>query len=127
MENNVPRERWLYPDRGMKKWLGWILSDHATFMEDATVSETPVDPKPQQSPETISDVLEDAWQNAKIVAIQMGTIYNDGLLPDVEGAVIGYWDDQVYLQQKTGDVKALSTTDIRNVQLLNPDKWWALV
>ena len=107
MENNVPRERWLYPDRGMKKWLGWILSDHATFMEDATVSETPVDPKPQQSPETISDVLEDAWQNAKIVAIQMGTIYNDGLLPDVEGAVIGYWDDQVYLQQKTGDVKAL--------------------
>lgn len=46
---------------------------------------------------------------------------------DVMGAVIGYWDDQVYLQQKTGDVKALSTTDIRNVQLLNPDKWWALV
>lgn len=25
MENNVPREKWLYPDRGMKKWLGWIL------------------------------------------------------------------------------------------------------
>ena len=66
MENNVPREKWLYPDRCMKKWLGWILSDHSAYMEKASISERPVEPKPEQSQETISDILEDAWQNAKL-------------------------------------------------------------
>ena len=46
MENNVPREKWLYPDRCMKKWLGWILSDHSAYMEKASISERPVEPKP---------------------------------------------------------------------------------
>ena len=49
MENNVPREKWLYPDRCMKKWLGWILSDHSAYMEEASISERPVEPKPEQS------------------------------------------------------------------------------
>ena len=49
MENNVPREKWLYPDRCMKKWLGWILSDHSAYMEKASISERPVEPKPEQS------------------------------------------------------------------------------
>ena len=39
MENNVPQEKWLYPDRCMKKWLGWILSDHSAYMEKASISE----------------------------------------------------------------------------------------
>ena len=77
MENNVPQEKWLYPDRCMKKWLGWILSDHSAYMEKASISERPVEPKPEQSQETISDILEDAWQNAKIVAVQIGTPYDD--------------------------------------------------
>lgn len=126
MENNVPKEKWLYPDRGMKKWLGWILSDHSAYMEKASISERPVEPKPEQSQETISDILEDAWQNAKIVAVQIGTPYDDRLLPDIEGAVIGHWDDQVYLQLKNGDTQSINAADIRNVALLNPDRWWAL-
>ena len=79
-----------------------------------------------QSQETISDILEDAWQNAKIVAVQIGTPYDDRLLPDIEGAVIGHWDDQVYLQLKNGDTQSINVADIRNVALLNPDRWWAL-
>lgn len=126
MENNVPREKWLYPDRCMKKWLGWILSDHSAYMEEASISERPVEPKPEQSQETISDILEDAWQNAKIVAVQVGTPYDERLLPDIEGAVIGHWDDQVYLQLKNGDTQSIDAADIRNVALLNPDRWWAL-
>ena len=126
MENNVPREKWLYPDRCMKKWLGWILSDHSAYMEEASISERPVEPKPEQSQETISDILEDAGQNAKIVAVQIGTPYDDRLLPDIEGAVIGHWDDQVYLQLKNGDTQSINAADIRNVALLNPDRWWAL-
>ena len=126
MENNVPREKWLYPDRCMKKWLGWILSDHSAYMEEAAISEQPVQPKPEQTQETINGVLEDAWQNSKIVAVQIGTPYDDRLLPDIEGAVIGHWDDQVYLQLKTGEMKSINAAEIRNVQLLNPDRWWAL-
>lgn len=95
-------------------------------MEKAAISEQPVPPKPEQSQETISDVLEDAWQNAKIVAVQVGKPYDEHLLPDIEGAVIGRWDDQVYLQLKTGEIQSIDAADIRNVQLLNPDRWWAL-
>ncbi|POE40582.1 DNA-directed RNA polymerase beta subunit [Lacticaseibacillus paracasei] len=126
MENNVPREKWLYPDRCMKKWLGWILSDHSAYMEEAAISEQPAQPKPEQSQEIISDVLEDAWENAKIVAVQVGTPNDEHLLPDIEGAVIGRWDDQVYLQLKTGEMQSIDAAEIRNVQLLNPDRWWAL-
>lgn len=126
MENNVPREKWLYPDRGMKKWLGWILSDHSAYMEEASISERPVQPKLEQSQEIISDILEDAWQNAKIVAVHVGTPNDEHLLPDIEGAVIGRWDDQVYLQLKTGEMQSIDAAEIRNVQLLNPDRWWAL-
>jgi len=86
----------------------------------------PGEPKPERSQETISDILEDAWQNAKIVAVQIGTPYDDRLLPDIEGAVIGHWDDQVYLQLKNGDTQSVNAADIRNVALLNPDRWWAL-
>lgn len=51
MENNVAREKWLYPDCCMKKWFGWILSDHSTYGEETSISEYPV--KPEQSQETI--------------------------------------------------------------------------
>lgn len=93
MENNIPREKWLYPDRCMKKWLSWIPSDHSAYMKKASISERSVEPKPEQSQETISDILKDTWQNAKIAAVQVGTPYYDQLLPDIEGAVIGHWDD----------------------------------
>lgn len=42
MERSVSEVLCLYPDRGMQKWLGWILSDHSAYMEDQPYSETPV-------------------------------------------------------------------------------------
>ncbi len=34
MIRNVPRDQWLYNDRGMMKWLGYFLSDHTQDMTD---------------------------------------------------------------------------------------------
>ncbi|WP_338321794.1 DNA-directed RNA polymerase subunit beta [Lacticaseibacillus paracasei] len=103
-----------------------MFSNHSDFTEAVSISGRPVEPKPEQYQETISNTLEDAWQNAKIVVVQIGTPYDDRLLPDIEGTVIGHWDDQVYLQIKNGDTQSINAADIWNVALLNPDRWWAL-
>ncbi|WP_288530584.1 hypothetical protein [uncultured Lactiplantibacillus sp.] len=35
MERVVPCEKWLYDDRGMMKWMGWILAGHSAYLEGA--------------------------------------------------------------------------------------------
>lgn len=48
---SIPVADWLYPDRGMIKWQGFILSDHNEVMDferavrAAAVEEPPVDPE----------------------------------------------------------------------------------
>ncbi|POD88767.1 hypothetical protein S101258_00481 [Lactiplantibacillus plantarum subsp. plantarum] len=41
MERVVPREKWLYDDRGMMKWMGWILAGHSAYLETEQQQTTP--------------------------------------------------------------------------------------
>lgn len=42
MIRNVPRDQWLYNDRGMMKWLGYFLSDHTQDMTDKKSAKFPL-------------------------------------------------------------------------------------
>ena len=123
MENNVPQSLWLYVDRGMKKRLGWILSDHSAYMEEQANYDQPISPKSLQSEAVFDQRLQEAWQQSEVVAIQLN--YSpDGLLsPDIEGAVLGHQENQVYLQQKSGRSQPVSVEDIRHVSLLDSESW----
>ncbi|MGE9133521.1 DNA-directed RNA polymerase subunit beta [Lacticaseibacillus paracasei] len=125
MENNVPQSRWLYADRGMKKWLGWILSDHSAYLEDQANYERPVSPKSLQCEAVIDQRLQEAWQQSEVVAIQLNYSLDGLLSPDIEGTVLGYQENQVYLQQKSGRSQPVSVEDIRHVSLLDSVSWWS--
>ncbi|WP_203633504.1 DNA-directed RNA polymerase subunit beta [Lacticaseibacillus suibinensis] len=124
MERNVPRELWLYPDRGMKKWLGWILSDHSAYMESQAIDEKPTPEKPEQKPSVIDQVLQTAWEQGQVVAIQLNALYDGQYRRDLEGPILGYADGQIYLQRKDGLVLPVQVEDIRHIDVLDATKWW---
>lgn len=124
MERNVPRELWLYPDRGMKKWLGWILSDHSVYMESQAIDEIPTPEKPEQKASVIDQVLQTAWEQGQVVAIQLNALYDGQYRRDLEGPILGYADGQIYLQRKDGLVLPVQVEDIRHIDVLDATKWW---
>lgn len=124
VENNVPRELWLYPDRGMMKWMGWLLSDHSAYLEEAAKSEKPQQPLSEMTFADINATLQTAWEQSQSVAVQLAALYNDQYLPLIEGAVVGLVDGQVYLQPKSGRPRMLAVADIRHVEPLDTTKWW---
>ncbi|MFD1400254.1 DNA-directed RNA polymerase subunit beta [Lacticaseibacillus suilingensis] len=124
MERNVPQELWLYPDRGMKKWLGWILSDHSAYMESQAIDEKPTPEKPEQKASVIDQILQTAWEQGQVVAIQLNALYDGQYRRDLEGPILGYADGQIYLQRKDGLVLPVQVEDIRHIDVLNATKWW---
>lgn len=124
MERNVPRELWLYPDRGMKKWLGWILSDHSAYMESQAIDEKPTPEKPEQKANVIDQILQTAWEQGQVVAIQLNALYDGQYRRDLEGPILGYADGQIYLQRKDGLVLPVQVEDIRHIDVLDATKWW---
>lgn len=125
VEHNVPRDQWLYPDRGMMKWMGWLLSDHSAYMSVAAKSDKPEPELSEMSFEKINACLQHAWEQSQSVAIQLAELENGQYLPLVEGAVCGFVDGQVYLQQKTGGMRMVQVEEIRHVELMDATKWWA--
>lgn len=113
MESNVPRELWLYDDRCMKKWQGWILSDHSQYMENETAAEAPVQPLAEQPFAVINERLQRSWENALVVSIQSSDVYGGNYSRPVEGACVGLSDGQCYLQGKDGAIHAFSIEDMR--------------
>lgn len=111
--NNVPKERWLYNDRGMAKWMGWLLSDHSAYLNEATKSDLPEAPLTEMTAEDIDSALQRAWLNSKAVSIQLAPLYDSKFLPLIEGAVIGCTEGQVNLLQKDTTIRTIDVADIR--------------
>ncbi|KRL54403.1 hypothetical protein FD08_GL004319 [Lentilactobacillus parakefiri DSM 10551] len=114
MIRDVPRDQWLYNDRGMVKWLGYFLSDHTQDMADKKVDEVPTHRLPEQDPEVIDRVLQDSWQNSKQITLQLN---DDGYLNvyNISGIVIGTNDHFIYLQ--TNKMVTINVNDIRHAKL----------
>lgn len=125
-----PTTTWLstrdqgYQDRKMIKWLGFILSDH---MEDIKKNKAhlnrPVVRQDKQSPQTISQILNEAYHHHQMVSVQLNYVYQGDYAQDIHGVVAGF--DGPYIHIKTlDDFFSIELEVIHHVALLSPEKWY---
>lgn len=119
-----PKDLWLYPDRGIMKWMGFFFSDYTDSMVEARNDERPVLPKPIMDSAEINEILDDSYRNKSKIIIQSSTIYDGQLLPDLIGAVYGFSDGIIYLIDNNGRLAKIKTAEIRNVAYKDTKKWW---
>ena len=103
-----------YQDRGMKKWQGFMLSDHiATLNRDKEEKAKVYSEKDTMSETEVSQVLLQAFANNKIVAVQLKEKTLDKKIqPDIVGLVKGYEDDKIII----GDNK-VELSDINHIEI----------
>lgn len=124
MQQIVPRTKWLYDDRGMKKWMGWLLSDHTTYLEDQKQSEKPSETRKEMSIEKISNILNIAWKYHKVISIQLNFLYHGKYVSELIGCIQGFQDGQLFIQESDDELRMIHVEDIRNVALEDATKWW---
>lgn len=88
-----------YQDRGMKKWQGFMLSDHiAALNKDKENNAKVYSEKNSMSEVEISQVLLQAFANNKIVSVQLKEKTLDKKIqPDIIGIVKGYEENQIVI------------------------------
>ncbi len=123
-ERIVPREQWLYDDRGMMKWMGWLLSDHSAFMENAKQAEKPVPVKSEMTPTEIQRTLQTAFEQNRAVWIQPNIIADGQYVPEVGGYPVTFYAGRVYLEQAGHQLWMIHVETIRHVALQSNEKWW---
>ena len=103
-----------YQDRGMKKWQGFMLSDHiAALNKDKENNAKEYSKKDAMSEADISQVLLQAFANNKTVYVQLKEKTLDKQVqPDIVGLVKGYEDDKIII----GDNK-VELSNINNIQI----------
>ena len=103
-----------YQDRGMKKWQGFMLSDHiAALNKDKENNAKEYFEKNSMSEEEVSQVLLQAFANNKVVAVQLKEKTLDKKIqPDIVGLVKGYKGDKIIIGNNEVEL-----SNINNVQL----------
>ena len=103
-----------YQDRGMKKWQGFMLSDHiATLNRDKEEKATVYAEKDTMSETEVSQVLLQAFANNKIVSVQLKEKTLDKKIqPDIVGLVKGYEGDKIII----GDTE-VELSNINNIEI----------
>jgi hypothetical protein len=124
---DVPRDRWLYADRSMAKWLGWLLSDHTAYLSEKKKSGTPTPLLPQMRAADIDENLQTAWQKSKPITLQLTPDFDeDEHAPMISGAIVGFSAGQIsIMQRETGELATISVAEIRHAELVAPKHWWA--
>lgn len=103
-----------YQDRGMKKWQGFMLSDHiAALNRDKEEKAKEYTEKDTMSENEISQVLLQAFANNKVVVVQLKEKTLDKKIqPDIVGLVKGYEGDKIVI----GDNK-VELSDINHIEI----------
>ncbi len=103
-----------YQDRGMKKWQGFMLSDHiATLNRNKEEKAKIYSEKDTMSEVEVSQVLLQAYANNKVVAVQLKEKTLDKKIqPDIVGLVKGYKGDRIVI----GDTE-VELSNINNIQI----------
>lgn len=122
----VDKSNWLYPDRGMAKWMGWLLSDHSAYLAEAAHFDKPNRPLPAMSARDINILLTHAWEQSSAVSLQLNELYNNQYLPPVAGVVLGLAAGQVNIMQRNEQIQTVAVSDIRHAADLNATKWWRI-
>ena len=103
-----------YQDRGMKKWQGFMLSDHiAALNRDKENNAKVYTEKDTMSETEISQVLLQAFANNKLVSVQLKEKTLDKKIqPDIVGLVKGYEGDRIVI----GDTE-VELGNINNIEI----------
>ena len=103
-----------YQDRGMKKWQGFMLSDHiATLNRDKEEKAKVYAEKDTMSETEVSQVLLQAFANNNLVSVQLKEKTLDKKIqPDIIGLVKGYKGDKIII----GD-NEVELGNINNIQI----------
>ena len=103
-----------YQDRGMKKWQGFMLSDHiAALNRDKENNAKEYSEKDTMSQVEISQVLLRAFANHKVVSVQLKEKTLDKKVqPDIVGLVKGYEGDKIVI----GDTE-VELSNINNIEI----------
>lgn len=104
-----------YQDRGMKKWQGFMLSDHiATLNRDKEEKSKLYTEKETMSEVEISQVLLQAFANNKVVAVQLKEKTLDKKIqPDIVGPVKGYENDKIVVGDNEIELSNINHIEIR--------------
>ena len=103
-----------YQDRGMKKWQGFMLSDHiAALNKDKENNAKVYTEKDAMSEAYISQILLQAFATNKVVSVQIKEKTVDKKMqPDIVGLVKGYKGDRIVI----GDTE-VELSNINNIQI----------
>lgn len=118
-----------YKDRGKMKWIGLMLSDHSEALKNQkqTSYSSFCSPKPKQPLEEISAGLYHSYSREKPLAIQLNIITEGHYLPDIEGFIVGFREDSIYLKQRDCTLKTIAIEDIRHIEWIDTANWFAKV
>lgn len=103
-----------YQDRGMKKWQGFMLSDHiAALNKDKENNAKVYTEKDAMSEADICQVLLQAFANNRTVSVQLKEKTLDKKIqPDIVGLVKGYEGDRIVI----GDTE-VELSNINNIEI----------
>ena len=104
-----------YQDRGMKKWQGFMLSDHiATLNRDKEEKAKVYAEKDTMSETEVSQVLLQAFANNKVVDVQLKEKTLDKKIqPDIVGLVKGYDEDKIVIGNTEVELSDINHIEIR--------------
>lgn len=104
-----------YQDRGMKKWQGFMLSDHiATLNRDKEEKAKVYSEKDIMSENEVSEILLQAFANNKVVAVQLKEKTLDKKIqPNIVGLVKGYDEDKIVIGNTEVELSDINHIEIR--------------
>lgn len=103
-----------YQDRGMKKWQGFMLSDHiAALNKDKEEKVKVYTEKDTMSEIEASQVLLQAFANHKTVSVQIKEKTLDKKIqPDIIGIVKGYEEDKIIIGNSQVELNNINHIEI---------------
>lgn len=115
----------VYKDRGMKKWMGLILSEHTDAMRQDDKERAERESKKiglKESEEVIGEKLLLSMANKQIVSVQQDIMRNGVYIQPLTGSVEGFYEQQVVFQTNEGR-KGIEMSTIRSVDYVPFQKW----
>ena len=109
-----------YQDRGMKKWQGFFLSEHA---EQLATKEIEVEVLQEQSDDEKSRYIYDAWRKKLPILVQLNMRSTSGVPYQFHGKVEGLLDNRIVFQ-KDGRLKSYQLTSIEAVRIQSSQPWF---
>ncbi len=109
-----------YHDRGMLKWQGFFLSDHASALRRDAKRQPELE-QPQLAEAEIDRRLTIAWQKKHPVHVQLNVLDGNHVVQALDGVVAGY-DDTMLVLKDHRHYRRLPLKQLRWVGKTDPTK-----